>query len=97
MRVLAIFAWWLILVCQSLAQGDPYDLPIQEHLYENGLRLLVIERPDDHRVACKIFTDFGGLVETPGDLGSAHFLEHLYVQRNPNTRNQGLAGRTSNY
>lgn len=77
MRVLAIFTWWLILVCQSMAQNAYYDLSIQEHVYDNGLRLLVVERPDDHRVACKVFTDFGALVETPGDLGSAHFLEHL--------------------
>lgn len=59
------------------AQPANYDLPIREHVFENGLRLLVLERPDDHRVACKIFTDFGGLVETPGDLGAAHYLEHL--------------------
>jgi predicted Zn-dependent peptidase len=59
------------------AQNHTYDLPIQEHLFENGLRLLVLERPGDHRVACKIFTDMGALNETPGDLGAAHFLEHL--------------------
>ncbi len=64
-------------VANLQAQPSRYDLPIQEHLFENGLRLLVLEKPGDHRVACKIFTDFGALVETPGDLGSAHFLEHL--------------------
>ena len=60
------------------AQAQPeYDLPIEEHVFENGLRLLVLERPGDHRVACKIFTDFGSIVETPGEAGAAHFLEHL--------------------
>jgi predicted Zn-dependent peptidase len=59
------------------AQSDPYELPIQEHVFPNGLRLLVLERPGDYRVAAKIFTDFGALVEEPGELGAAHFLEHL--------------------
>lgn len=77
MRFLAILAWSFLLAWSTHAQNDPYDLPIREHVYDNGLRLLVVERPNDHRVACKIFTDFGALVETPGDLGSAHFLEHL--------------------
>ena len=54
-----------------------YDLGIEEHIFDNGLRLLVLERPGDPRVAAKIFTDFGAIVEEPGELGSAHFLEHL--------------------
>jgi predicted Zn-dependent peptidase len=59
------------------AQDSPYDLPIREHVYPNGLRLLVLERPGDSRVAAKIFTDMGALNEVPGMLGAAHFLEHL--------------------
>ena len=27
------------------AQTSPYDLPIREHVFDNGLRLLVLERP----------------------------------------------------
>ncbi len=56
------------------AQNAAYDLPIREHLLPNGLRLLVLERPGDHRVAAKIFTEFGALNEEPGELGTAHFL-----------------------
>jgi predicted Zn-dependent peptidase len=59
------------------AQATLFDLPIREHVFANGLRLLVLERPGDARVACKIFTDMGGVLETPGDAGAAHFLEHL--------------------
>jgi len=64
-------------------QSVDYDLGIQEHIFENGLRLLVVARPDDPRVACKIFTDFGAIVELPGELGSAHFLEHLMFKGTP--------------
>jgi len=61
----------------STATAQDYDLPILEHVYENGLRLLVIERPGEQRVVNKIFTDMGALNETPGQFGAAHFLEHL--------------------
>ena len=64
-----------LLVSPALAQN--YDLPIREHVFENGLRLLVIERPGERRVVSKIFTDMGALNETPGQFGAAHFLEHL--------------------
>jgi len=68
-------------VSQALAQD--YDLPILEHVYENGLRLLVIERPGERRVVNKIFTDMGALNETPGQFGAAHFLEHLMFKGTP--------------
>ena len=70
----------LMIPLSARAQGSepsPYALGIREHLFDNGLRLLVLERPGDPRVACKIFTDMGGLNETPGQAGAAHFLEHL--------------------
>ncbi len=44
---------------------------------ENGLRILVLEDHSQPRVACKILTRFGAVVEEPGRFGSAHFLEHL--------------------
>jgi predicted Zn-dependent peptidase len=69
------------LVSQASAQG--YDLPILEHVYDNGLRLLVIERPGEHRVTSKIFTDMGALNEVPGEYGAAHFLEHLMFKGTP--------------
>lgn len=60
-----------------------YQLPIQEHVFDNGLRLLVIDRPGDTRVVSKIFTDMGALNETPGQYGAAHFLEHLMFKGTP--------------
>ncbi len=65
------------------ANAQQYDLPIQEHVFDNGLRLLVIERPNDHRVVSKIFTDMGAIHETPGEFGAAHFLEHLMFKGTP--------------
>lgn len=77
MRITILFLVSMCLALTSRSQSSIYKLPIQEHILDNGLRLLVIERPGDHRVECKIYTDFGSIVEEPGQLGSAHYLEHL--------------------
>ena len=66
----------------SVSAGD-YDLPIEEHVFDNGLRLLVLERPGDPRVEAKIFTDMGAIHERPGLLGAAHFQEHLMFKGTP--------------
>lgn len=50
---------------------------VQESSLENGIRILVLEDHSQPRVACKILTRFGAVVEEPGRLGSAHYLEHL--------------------
>jgi len=50
---------------------------VQEAALENGLRILVLEDHSQPRVACKILTRFGAVVDEPGRFGSAHFLEHL--------------------
>ena len=75
-----------VLLCLLLAAATPaaakaqdsvHVLPIEEHVLANGLRVLVLHRPGDTRVAAKIFTRMGALNEVPGELGAAHFLEHL--------------------
>ena len=78
MRIVVRIALCMLVASPLLAQrNSPYELPIREHVYPNGLRLLVVERPGDRRVAAKIFTDMGAFNEAPGELGAAHFLEHL--------------------
>lgn len=81
-----IFRYLLILTIAfsaSTVSAQNYDLPILEHVFENGLRLLVIERPGEDRVVSEIFTDMGALNETPGEFGAAHFLEHLMFKGTP--------------
>lgn len=77
MRQILTLVALLGVVSPLSAQDFDYTLPIEEHVFENGLRLLVMHRADDPRVAAKIFTDFGAIVEEPGELGAAHYLEHL--------------------
>ena len=58
MRLVVRIALCMLVASPLLAQrNSPYELPIREHVYPNGLRLLVVERPGDRRVAAKIFTD----------------------------------------
>lgn len=71
------------LLCANLSTAAGYELPIEEHVFDNGLRLLVLERPGDFRVEAKIFTDMGAIHETPGLLGAAHFQEHLMFKGTP--------------
>ncbi|MDP5070858.1 MAG: insulinase family protein, partial [Congregibacter sp.] len=79
----------LSVACISLSTAvpalaaSPYDLPIKEHVFANGLRLLILERPGDPRVEAKIFTDMGAIHETPGLLGAAHFQEHIMFKGTP--------------
>ena len=73
----------LLLLLANSALAQTYDIPVREHVFDNGLRLLVIERPEDSRVVSKIFTDMGALNETPGQFGAAHFLEHLMFKGTP--------------
>jgi predicted Zn-dependent peptidase len=72
----ALIAVFVIVPHTASAQSS-YDLPIREHVFDNGLRLLVLERTGDPRVAAKIFTDMGAIHEVPGLLGAAHFQEHI--------------------
>ena len=74
---------FLGIISVNLANAAKFDLPIKEHVFDNGLRLLVIERPGESRVVSKIFTDMGALNETPGQYGAAHFLEHLMFKGTP--------------
>ena len=78
MRLIIVLVASLSLSQIGMAQQrSPFELSIQEHVYPNGLRLLVLERSGDLRVAAKIFTDMGAFNEVPGELGAAHYLEHL--------------------
>jgi len=73
----------LSMAAAPVAAQAEYDLPIREHVFDNGLRLLVLEREDDPRVAAKIFTDMGAIHEVPGLLGAAHFQEHILFKGTP--------------
>ncbi len=58
---------------------DPFDrtLVVHEHTLENGLRLFILPRPGVPIASFVVQYKIGGVNETPGNTGIAHFLEHL--------------------
>ena len=76
----------------TAVQDSVFHLAIEEHVFDNGLRLLVLERPDDRRVAAKIFTDFGAMVEQPGDEGMRQLQERRPLLRHVVECKNGVAG-----
>jgi len=77
----ALASFLLAVALPALSVEHP--VPVREHVLGNGLTLLVLNRPGDHRVAAKIFTRMGPVNEVPGELGAAHFLEHLMFKGTP--------------
>jgi predicted Zn-dependent peptidase len=58
---------------------DPFDraLVVHEHTLENGLRLFILPRPGVPIASFVVQYKIGGVNETAGNTGIAHFLEHL--------------------
>ncbi len=73
----SVMAGLLLAVSAGAAVAADRWPTVQEARLDNGLRMLVVEDHSQPRVACKILTHFGAVVEEPGRLGSAHYLEHL--------------------
>jgi len=44
---------------------------------DNGLRILLVQRPDAPVFAGQVWVRVGGVNETPGETGAAHLLEHM--------------------
>ena len=53
------------------------DLPVVERILENGLKALVLPRPEAAAVVCDLFYPIGSVDEPPGKSGLAHFVEHM--------------------
>ncbi len=53
------------------------DLPVFERTLPNGLKALVLPRPQTPTVVCDLFYPAGSVDEPAGKSGIAHFVEHL--------------------
>ena len=70
-----IGAFLLLLV--SAAGAQTLAEKVREHTYDNGLRLLVVERHDSPTFAAYITIGVGSVHETSETRGVAHLLEHM--------------------
>ena len=69
------------------ATADPaYDINIdvKEFYLENGLQVLVVERPATPQVACRLAIRAGSALEEAGKTGIAHLLEHMMFKGTKN-------------
>lgn len=60
------------------------DLPIQEHVLANGLRVVLVPDNTAPTVAVVLYYDVGSRDEDPGRSGFAHLFEHMMFQGSAN-------------
>jgi predicted Zn-dependent peptidase len=72
----------LVALLLSLALSHPVSLlaqqvPVQEYVLENGLRLLMVPRKGDPNIAAGWVARVGSVNERPGITGLSHLFEHM--------------------
>ena len=65
---------------------ESYDinLEVKEFQLENGMQVLVVERPATPQVACRLAIRAGSALEETGKTGIAHLLEHMMFKGTKN-------------
>ncbi len=58
------------------SKAETFALEVHEHELENGMQVLVVERPAAGRVGARLFVRVDVAAERPGTWGSTHMLEH---------------------
>ncbi|MCB2212248.1 insulinase family protein [bacterium] len=78
-RILTPVLMALLLVASaSFASDDIMDLfDVQEHVLDNGMRLLMIEDHSAPIISYMVYYDVGSRNERPGITGMAHMFEHM--------------------
>ena len=69
---------------------DAPRIDVVSHKYPNGLRLLVVERPDSPTVSTQLRFCVGGVDDPKGQTGIAHLLEHMMFK---GTETMGVTDR----
>jgi predicted Zn-dependent peptidase len=73
-----------------LAPQDAPKIEVVKHTLPNGLRLLVVERPDSPTVSTQLRFLVGGVDDPKGQTGIAHLLEHMMFK---GTESMGILDR----
>jgi predicted Zn-dependent peptidase len=61
----------------SAEEAPQVKVPVKEGMLSNGMKILVVERPEIPTVACVVKFRVGAVDERPGITGIAHILEHM--------------------
>ena len=80
----------LVTALAILNGQDAPRIDVVSHKYPNGLRLLVVERPDSPTVSTQLRFCVGGVDDPKGQTGIAHLLEHMMFK---GTETMGVTDR----
>src|ERR687889_1438854 len=69
------YALFALLLCAAAARAQ--NVPVQEGVLENGLRVLMVPRKGDPNIAAGWITRTGSVNERPGITGLSHLFEHM--------------------
>ena len=67
----------LSLTCMSTSPAKGQNVPVQEHMTPNGMKVLVVEDPSIPNVAMYTWFHVGSRNEHEGITGISHFFEHM--------------------
>jgi len=74
----SLLCWMLMIVClPAFSSAAMLQDKVEEHRFENGLTLLMVERHTSPTVSAYISFRVGGVDETSERRGVAHLLEHM--------------------
>jgi len=81
-----VFLASLLVTAAAFAADAPLQLgvDVKEHRLENGMLILVLERPATPQVACRLAIRAGSALEVSGKTGIAHMLEHMMFKGTKN-------------
>ena len=67
----------IILLFCTTAYGQKLELDVREHILDNGIKLLMLEKHDVPIVSLRIVYKVGSVNEHPGITGASHLFEHM--------------------
>ncbi len=67
----------LLLLLLSIIPTLALNLPVHEKVLPNGLKILIVPRPDVAVVSCRLYYYMGSYYEAPGTSGLSHMYEHM--------------------
>src|SRR5262245_19312440 len=77
LALIGLFVLALPAIAQEPSKSPNFDLPVDELILDNGMKVLTVERPMSPRVFCALYWKVGSVNERPGITGLSHFFEHM--------------------
>ncbi len=71
--------------------GAGWDIPVREHILDNGMKVLTVCQPDAPVVSFALFYRVGSIDEQPGKTGIAHYCEHMMFKTTKNLPGESFA------